>query len=128
MLKMPEFKVKRLYYSIGEVSKLTGIEPYVLRYWEKEFEQLKPAKNRAGNRAYTNRDIKIILMIKRLLYEEGYTIAGAKRVLENYDVDKDPTEIVVEDGKIKSSKVIDPELRHDLIEVKKILEFILSKL
>ncbi|CUS81698.1 MerR HTH family regulatory protein [Candidatus Kryptonium thompsonii] len=95
---MPEFKIKRLYYSIGEVSKLTGIEPYVLRYWEKEFEQLKPAKNKAGNRTYTNRDIKIILTIKRLLYEQGYTIAGAKRVLENYDFDKDPTELVIEGG------------------------------
>ncbi|CUS82365.1 MerR HTH family regulatory protein, partial [Candidatus Kryptonium thompsonii] len=97
---MPEFKIKRLYYSIGEVSKLTGIEPYVLRYWEKEFEQLKPAKNKAGNRTYTNRDIKIILTIKRLLYEQGYTIAGAKRVLENYDFDKDPTELVIEGEKI----------------------------
>lgn len=125
---MPEFKIKRLYYSIGEVSKLTGIEPYVLRYWEKEFEQLKPAKNKAGNRTYTNRDIKIILTIKRLLYEEGYTIAGAKRVLENYDLDKDPTEIVIEGDKIKSSKIINPELRQDLIEIKKILESILSKL
>ncbi len=125
---MPEFKIKRLYYSIGEVSKLTGIEPYVLRYWEKEFEQLKPAKNRAGNRAYTNRDIKIILMIKRLLYEEGYTIAGAKRVLENYEVDKDTTELIIEDGKVKSLKIMDPELRQDLIEVKKVLESILSKL
>ncbi|MFN3134696.1 MAG: MerR family transcriptional regulator [Candidatus Kryptonium sp.] len=125
---MPEFKIKRLYYSIGEVSKLTGIEPYVLRYWEKEFEQLKPAKNKAGNRTYTNRDIKIILTIKRLLYEEGYTIAGAKRVLENYDFDKDPTEIVIEGDKIKSSKIIDPELRQVLIEIKKILESILSKL
>lgn len=125
---MPEFKIRRLYYSIGEVSKLTGIEPYVLRYWEKEFEQLKPAKNRAGNRTYTNRDIKIILMIKRLLYEEGYTIAGAKRALEKYDFDKDPTEIVIEGDKIKTPKIIDPELRQDLIEVKKILESILSKL
>jgi DNA-binding transcriptional MerR regulator len=58
---------------------VTGIEPYVLRYWETEFEQLKPAKNRAGNRIYTNRDIKIIMMIKRLLREEGYTIEGAKK-------------------------------------------------
>jgi DNA-binding transcriptional MerR regulator len=125
---MPEFKLSRIYYSISEVSKLTGIEPYVLRYWETEFEQLKPAKNRAGNRIYTNRDIKIIMMIKRLLREEGYTIEGAKKVLKNYNPDEDPTEISIEDGKVKLSKISDPELRHDLIEIKKILEFILSKL
>jgi DNA-binding transcriptional MerR regulator len=125
---MPEFKLSRIYYSISEVSKLTGIEPYVLRYWETEFEQLKPAKNRAGNRIYTNRDIKIIMMIKRLLREEGYTIEGAKKVLKNYNPDEDPTEISIEDGKVKLSKISDPELRQDLIEIKKILEFILSKL
>jgi len=125
---MPEFKLSRIYYSISEVSKLTGIEPYVLRYWETEFEQLKPAKNRAGNRIYTNRDIKIIMMIKRLLREEGYTIEGARKVLKNYNPDEDPTEISIEDGKVKLSKISDPELRQDLIEIKKILEFILSKL
>jgi DNA-binding transcriptional MerR regulator len=125
---MPEFKLSRIYYSISEVSKLTGIEPYVLRYWETEFEQLKPAKNRAGNRIYTNRDIKIIMMIKRLLREEGYTIEGAKKVLKNYNPDEDPTEISIEDGKVKLSKISNPELRQDLIEIKKILEFILSKL
>lgn len=125
---MPEFKVERLYYSIGEVSQLTGLEKYVLRYWEKEFEQLKPAKNRGGNRIYTNRDIKVILMIKRLLYEEGYTIAGAKKILKNYNPDEDPTEISAEEGKIIAPKVVDAKLRRDLIEIKKILEFILSKL
>ncbi len=125
---MPEFKLNRIYYSISEVSKLTGIEPYVLRYWETEFEQLKPAKNKAGNRIYTNRDIKIIMMIKRLLREEGYTIEGAKKVLKSYNPDEDPTEISIEDGKVKLSKISDPELRQDLIEIKKILEFILSKL
>ncbi|MEN3038079.1 MAG: MerR family transcriptional regulator [Candidatus Kryptonium sp.] len=125
---MPEFKVKRLYYSIGEVSKLTGLERHVLRYWEKEFDLLKPAKNRGGNRIYTNRDIKIILMIKRLLYEEGYTIAGAKKVLDSYNPDEDPTEIIIEDGKVKVPKIANPELRRDLDEVKKILETILKKL
>ncbi len=125
---MPEFKIERLYYSIGEVSKITEVEPYILRYWEKEFDQLKPVRNRGKNRVYTNRDIKIILMIKRLLWEEGYTIEGAKRVLQNYNPDEDPREISVEGGTIKISKISDPELRRDLIEIKKVLEFILSKL
>jgi DNA-binding transcriptional MerR regulator len=125
---VPEFKIERLYYSIGEVSKITEVEPYILRYWEKEFDQLRPVRNRGKNRVYTNRDIKIILMIKRLLWEEGYTIEGAKRVLKNYNPDEDPREISIEDGKIKISKISDPELRRDLIEIKKVLEFILSKL
>ncbi len=125
---MPEFKIERLYYSIGEVSKFTGVEPYILRYWEKEFDQLKPVRNRGKNRVYTNRDIKIILMIKRLLWEEGYTIDGAKRVLKNYNPDEDPRGISIEDGVAKISKISDPELRRDLIEIKKVLEFILSKL
>ncbi len=126
--KMPEFKIERLYYSIGEVSKLTGVEPYILRYWEKEFEQLKPVRNRGKNRVYTNRDIKIILMIKRLLWEESYTIEGAKRVLKNYNPDEDSREISIENGVAKISKISDPGLRRDLIEIKKVLEFILSKL
>lgn len=78
---MKDFGLKKLYYSISEVSKLTGLEQYILRYWETEFEQLKPGKNRAGNRIYTNKDIKLILQIKRLLREEKYTIEGAKQIL-----------------------------------------------
>lgn len=126
--KMPEFKIERLYYSIGEVSKITGVESYILRYWEKEFDQLKPVRNRGKNRVYTNRDIKIILMIKRLLWEEGYTIEGAKRVLKNYNPDEDLREISIENGTVKISRISDPELRRDLVEIKKVLEFILSKL
>ncbi len=78
---MKDFGLKKLYYSISEVSKLTGLEQYILRYWETEFEQLKPSKNRAGNRIYTNKDIKLILKIKKLLREEKYTIEGAKKIL-----------------------------------------------
>ena len=70
--------VKKLYYSIGEVSEITGLKPYVLRYWESEFSNLAPSKNPAGNRAYTQKDINIILDIKRLLYQERFTIEGAR--------------------------------------------------
>ena len=80
---MKQLGIKKLYYSISEVSKITDLEQYVLRYWETEFEQLKPAKNRAGNRIYTNRDIKLILFIKKLLREERYTIEGARRSVSN---------------------------------------------
>lgn len=61
------FSLRKLYYSISEVSKISDLEQYVLRYWETEFEHLKPAKNLAGNRIYTNKDIKLILYIKKLL-------------------------------------------------------------
>ena len=75
-------KVKKLYYSIGEVSELTGLKAYVLRYWETEFSQLKPSKNRAGNRTYRQKDIDLIMYVKNLLYNEKYTIDGARSVLK----------------------------------------------
>ena len=76
-------KVKKLYYSIGEVSELTGLKAYVLRYWETEFSQLKPSKNRAGNRTYRQKDIDLIMYVKNLLYNEKYTIDGARSVLKS---------------------------------------------
>ncbi len=85
---MKDLSIKKLYYSISEVSKITNIEQYVLRYWETEFEQLKPQKNRAGNRIYTNKDIQLILHIKTLLRERKYTIEGAKKIMENYSPEK----------------------------------------
>jgi len=70
--------IKKLYYSIGEVSELTGIKPYVLRFWETEFKQLNPPKNRAGKRTYRQKDIDLILKIKSLLYDRKFTIKGAQ--------------------------------------------------
>jgi DNA-binding transcriptional MerR regulator len=79
---------KKTYYSISEVCAKTGLEPHVLRYWESEFAQLRPKKNRAGNRAFRDKDIEIIRYIKYLLYEEQYTIPGAKKKLsETRDFD-----------------------------------------
>ncbi|MDZ7317436.1 MAG: MerR family transcriptional regulator [candidate division KSB1 bacterium] len=78
---MEEQAIRRLYYSIAEVSAITGLKPYVLRYWESEFPELKPNKNRAGNRIYKKSDIQLIFAIKRLLYEDRYTIEGARRKL-----------------------------------------------
>jgi DNA-binding transcriptional MerR regulator len=73
---------KRLYYKIGDACKTLGIQPYVLRYWETEFPALSPAKSRSGQRVYSEKELEIIRRIKQLLYEEGYTIAGAKKKLE----------------------------------------------
>ena len=75
-------KIKKLYYSIGDVSDITGLKQYVLRYWETEFAHLKPNKNSAGNRIYTPEDVKNIKEIKKLLHEEKFTIKGARQHLK----------------------------------------------
>ena len=74
---------KKLYYKIGEACKILEIQPYVLRYWETEFPFLSPSKSKSGQRVYGDREIEVIRRIKELLYEEGYTIAGAKKKLES---------------------------------------------
>lgn len=73
---------KKLYYKIGEACKVLDIQPYVLRYWETEFPFLQPSKSRSGQRVYSERELRLIQRIKELLYDEGYTIAGAKKKLE----------------------------------------------
>jgi DNA-binding transcriptional MerR regulator len=71
----------RLYFRIGEVSAITGVPPYVLRYWESEFPSLQPRKSGGGQRLYRKRDVVMLLEVKRLLYQERYTVAGARRRL-----------------------------------------------
>ena len=78
--------IKKLYYSISEVSEITKLKAYVLRYWETEFSLLSPPKNRAGNRTYRQKDIEIILKIKDLLYDKKYTIDGARNCLKEKDL------------------------------------------
>ena len=119
---MKDFGLKKLYYSISEVSKLTGLEQYILRYWETEFEQLRPGKNRAGNRIYTNKDIKLILQIKRLLREEKYTIEGAKKILTDFD----PNVLMTSSHEnVDKQKSTTPRsLKKDLEEVKAFLQYI----
>lgn len=79
---MSDQKIKKLYYSISEVSQVTSLKAYVLRYWETEFAELRPKKSRAGSRTYTLDDIKLIFLIKRLLYDDKYTIEGARQRLQ----------------------------------------------
>jgi DNA-binding transcriptional MerR regulator len=71
----------KLFFKIGEVCDIVGVQPHVLRYWESEFPMLQPQKNRAGQRTYRRKDVEMALRIRELLYEEGFTIAGAKRKL-----------------------------------------------
>ena len=75
--------IKKLYYSIGEVSKMVSLKSYVLRYWETEFKQLTPPKNRAGNRTYRQKDLDLIIQIKDLLHGKKFTIEGARSVISS---------------------------------------------
>jgi len=74
----PKAFIDKIYYRIGEVGRITGVKPHVLRYWESEFKEIKPKKSRSLQRFYRRKDLELIFQIKRLLYEDGYTIAGAK--------------------------------------------------
>ncbi len=133
---MKDLSIKKLYYSISEVSKITGLEQYVLRYWENEFEQLKPQKNRAGNRIYTNKDIQLILFLKKLLREEKYTIDGAKKVLQNYNPNEELTvENLTKDEQVSEKKeeehtvkIDNQKLLKDLRDIKELLQDIYIKL
>ncbi|HEU4402271.1 MAG TPA: MerR family transcriptional regulator [Candidatus Polarisedimenticolia bacterium] len=78
---MSEDVPRKLFYKIGEVCQLTDTQPYVLRFWESEFPQLAPKKSRSGQRLYRRKDIDLVLEIKKLLYQEGFTIAGARKKL-----------------------------------------------
>lgn len=81
----PPISQERLYYRIGEVSRITGIKPHVLRYWESEFRVIKPHKGGSLQRLYRKRDLDLILKIKKLLYEEGFTISGAKKKIKDLE-------------------------------------------
>ena len=80
----------KMYYTISEVSNMTGVKAHVLRYWETEFPSLRPKKNRAGNRNYRPKDIKAILVIRDLLYREKFTISGARKKLQEHYGNPDP--------------------------------------
>ena len=110
-------KVKKLYYSIGEVSEMTNLKSYVLRYWETEFNQLRPPKNRAGNRTYRQKDIEVILNIKELLYKKKFTIDGARGVLQGKD------KLISE---TKDSNVLSNNQKVIISNIKKNLEEILN--
>ena len=80
----------RLFFRIGDVSRLTGVETYVLRFWESEFPSLTPKKSSNGQRQYRRKDVETVLEIKRLLYDEGYTIAGARKAIRAKSKRKKP--------------------------------------
>lgn len=114
--------LKKLYYSISEVSELTGVEPHVLRFWEKEFSVLRPRRGRSGNRTYKERDIAIVKEIRALLWDEKYTIQGAGERLKQQK-ESPPTD-TTRQGELPlaspDTKVL-AELRDSLIELKELL-------
>jgi DNA-binding transcriptional MerR regulator len=100
--RLPE----KIYFKIGEVSEIIGVEPYVLRYWETEFEVLKPSKAPSKHRLYKKRDVELLLEIKRLLYTEGFTIEGARKKLkETKKEEKSQLKLPLTDQKYKSALV-----------------------
>ena len=107
--------IKKLYYSIGEVSELTELKAYVLRYWETEFSQLKPPKNRAGNRTYRKKDIEIILKIKDLLYEKKFTIDGARNILKGNEDSSDIGNSAIVD--LEKQDIILSKIKEELKEI-----------
>ena len=128
VLRKPEYEnpisSERLYYRIGEVSRITGLKPHVLRYWESEFKVIKPHKGGSLQRLYRRKDLDLILKIKKLLYEEGFTIAGAKkkiRDLERLENKQMKLRLIEKrtDGKDHELLV---SIREELTGIKKMLE------
>jgi DNA-binding transcriptional MerR regulator len=109
------------YYRIGEVAKITGVKAYVLRYWESEFRWMAPAKSRSKQRLYRKRDIEIIQLIKRLLYEERYTIAGARRKLQDLGVSR-----ALDASQLEMALNADP--RHQIRQIRQALEEVRASL
>jgi len=116
---MPARLPEKIYFKIGEVSEIVGVEPYVLRYWETEFDLLKPSKAPSKHRLYKKRDVELLLAIKRLLYTEGFTIEGARKKLkETKKEEKDQLKLPLAEQKYKTALV---KLRKDLESLRKLL-------
>lgn len=109
----------KIYFKIGEVSEIVGVEAYVLRYWETEFELLKPSKAPSRHRLYKKKDVQLLLDIKRLLYAEGFTIEGArKRLKESRKEEKDQLKLPLADQKYRNALV---KLKKDIQSLRKLL-------
>jgi len=118
----------KLFFKIGEVCEITDTQPYVLRYWESEFSALAPAKNSSGQRIYRRKDIETVLRIKQLLYDEGFTIAGAKKRLESEASGRGATPDPVASQPASAASAADDRTRVVLLEVKDQLREILTVL
>ncbi len=121
-------QLRKLYYSIGEVSEQFAIPAHVLRYWEQEFPQLRPKKSKSGNRLYQEKDLRTIERIKNLLYEQRFTIAGARSQISLLDEDQsvpepeasDQQSLLVNNGHPEHSELLE-EVKRELHEILKLL-------
>jgi DNA-binding transcriptional MerR regulator len=103
---------EKLYFKIGEVAEITGVKPYVLRYWESEFKMVNPSKSRSRQRLYRKSDVELIFRIKELLYEERYTINGARKKLKE----------------LGYGRISQPELQFEKVESKSALDQVIDEL
>ncbi|MCP5246287.1 MAG: MerR family transcriptional regulator [Burkholderiales bacterium] len=117
----PPIPAKR-YFTIGEVGILCGVKPHVLRYWEQEFTQLKPVKRRGNRRYYQHQEVLLIRRIRELLYDQGFTINGARNRLGQYEVQSQPYRESTEDSSSESSV----DLNYVRNEIKNIRSILLS--
>src|SRR6185312_16268764 len=125
----------KLYFRIGEVAELVGVEPHVLRYWEREFRSIRPTKSAKGQRVYSRRDVENLMRVRQLLYSEGFTIAGAKKKLQRAGVEAD-AEIqgdaaaeVETDGGVRTSAEPDAsKTREQLLAMRHEIEAFLGEL
>lgn len=114
--ELPPIPAKR-YFTIGEVADLCAVKPHVLRYWEQEFAQLKPVKRRGNRRYYQHHEVLLIRRIRQLLYEEGFTISGARNKLEAIEEEKSS----LTSDKQAHAPVSLPDLREELIAIRDLL-------
>jgi len=113
---LPPIPAKR-YFTIGEVSELCGVKPHVLRYWEQEFTQLRPVKRRGNRRYYQHHEVLLIRRIRELLYEEGFTISGARNRLESSLLHNDKSEPSARNGRANGGAADLAAIRRELREV-----------
>lgn len=116
---MPSRLPDKLYFKIGEVSRIVGVKPYVLRYWETEFDLLKPGKAPSRHRLYKKKDVELLLEIKRLLYAEGYTIEGARKKLkESRKEERQQLRLPLPDAQYRNALV---KIKKDLQSLQKLI-------
>jgi DNA-binding transcriptional MerR regulator len=110
----------KLFFRIGEVSQLVGVEPYVLRYWESEFPGLSPKKSNTGQRMFRRKDVEMLLNIKQLLYDKKFTIEGARKALKSEKAARVVQEPVVQEELFSHSNPL-PDIRQELADILKLL-------
>lgn len=114
MARIPD----KMYFRIGDVSRIVGVEPYVLRYWESEFDEIKPIRSNK-QRLYRKKDVELILKIKQLLHHEGFTVAGAQKKIKEKTKDPEQVSMLFKEDALRS---VLKEIKTDLIEINKLLK------